>query len=74
MQAGTRLGATRSSEQGGGARALGLRFLGGDVNGGLQESRRSLAGQTGALASSWVKDTGPAGRGPEWKDVKLVSF
>lgn len=57
-----------------GAWALGLRFLGGDVNGGLQESRRRLAGQTGALASSWVKDAGPAGRGPEWKDVKLVSF
>lgn len=44
------------------------------MNGGLQESRRSLAGQTGALASSWVKDAGPEGRGPEWKDVKLVSF
>lgn len=57
-----------------GAQALGLWFLDGDMNGGHQESRQSLAGQTGALASSWIKDTGPAGRGSEWKDVKFVSF
>lgn len=30
--------------------------LGGDMDGGPQESRQSLAGQTRALVSSWVKE------------------
>lgn len=33
------------------------------MNGGHRESRQSLAGETGALASSCVKEAGPTGRG-----------
>lgn len=44
-----------------GAQALGLWYLGRDMDGGHQECRQGLAGQTGALASSWVKEVGPWG-------------
>ena len=42
-------------------KALGLWYSGRDMDGGHQECRRGLAGQTGALASSWVKEVGPWG-------------
>lgn len=40
-----------------GAQAIGLQDLGGDMDCGHQESRQSLAGHNGALASSWVKES-----------------
>lgn len=59
---GARLGGRQVLRTRWDARGLSPLHLCGDMDSGHQESRRGLAGQTGALASSWVEVAGSTAR------------